>query len=334
MIKRLFMCATVLGLTASPSLADSVVLKFATGTFPGVSQNIEIFEPWIKGMNAAGEGVVKIVNTNNSLANVATIYDALLKGVLDMAWILHGFVPGRFPKSSVVQLPFEVTTAEEASVALWNLYKRGVIASEYKDLHVLALHGFPQFALHSKKPIRTLEDFQGVKTRISSKVSADIVRALGAQPVSLPSTKAYQLLSRGTVNADAVAWTAVCIFKINEATDYHLNAPLGGQGAMFVVNKATWEKLSEAAKKILTDHSGATFARHNGMMEDKIGKDCRDKTAKKKNAHFAKLGEAESERWKKAAQSASQIWLNQTPNGQTVLDAYRGEVMKYRASQK
>ena len=334
MMKRLLLCATVLGLTASPSVAEPVVLKFATGTFPGVSQNTEIFEPWIKKMNAAGQGVVKIVNTNNTLANVATIYDALLKGVLDMAWILHGFVPGQFPKSSVVQLPFEVTTGEEASVALWSLFKRGIIADEYKDLHVLALHGFPQFALHSKKPIHTLEGFQGVKTRISSKVSADIVRALGAQPVSLPSTKAYQLLSRGTVNADAVAWTAVCIFKINEATDYHLNAPLGGQGAMFVVNKATWAKLPPAAKKILTEHSSAKFSRHNGVMEDKIGKDCRDKTAKMKNAHFAKLDGAESERWKKAATRASQIWLNETPNGQAILDAYREEVAKYRASQK
>ena len=287
-MKRFILCAALLGMTASASLAEPVMLKFGTGTFPFVSQNKEIFEPWIKETNAAGKGIVKIVNTNNTLANVATIYDAVLNGVLDMAWILHGFVPGRFPKSSVVQLPFETTTAEEASVALWSLYKRGIIASEYENVHVLALHGFPQFALHSKKPIHTLENIQGVKTRISSKLSADIVRALGAQPISLPSTKAFQLLSRGTVEADAVAWTAVCIFKINEATSYHLDAPLGGQGAMFVVNKAAWEKLPEAAKKILTEHSSAKFARHNGVMEDKIGKGCRDKTAKQKNVHFAK----------------------------------------------
>jgi hypothetical protein len=51
--------------------------------------------------------------------------------MIDIALGLRGAEGDRFPRSSVIELPFVVHDAQSGSRALWKLYKDGVFGAEY-----------------------------------------------------------------------------------------------------------------------------------------------------------------------------------------------------------
>jgi len=57
--------------------------------------------------------------------------------------------------------------------------------------------------LHSRKPVRTLEDLQGLKLRTAG-AWLDMAREMGAAPVTTPGGEIYTALERGTI--DATEW--------------------------------------------------------------------------------------------------------------------------------
>src|SRR5690606_15251329 len=71
------------------------------------------------------------------------------------------------------------------------------------------LISFPCFArtaeafLHSRKPVRTLEDLKGLKLRTAG-AWLDMAKDLGAAPVTTPGGEVYQMLERGAI--DATEW--------------------------------------------------------------------------------------------------------------------------------
>lgn len=317
---------------ASAVHADPVKLRLGSTIAAPAVQNKLMFDPWIAKVNKESGGALEITNTYGNLANPMTAYDAVTSGSLDIAWVLHGFTPGRFPKSSVVQVPFESLTAVEATTAIWNLYEKGLIASEYKNVKVFAIHAFTQAVYHSKKAVTRMEDIKGVKTRISSRMLADMVTALGGVPVSLPSPTAYQFLANGVVDADFVQWTIVCVARINEIAKHHLEGPLGGQGAMFIMNLRKWKSLPKKAQETLEANSGRALSIQFGAVQDQIHTGCRDATSKMPGQHIVQISDAELARWEKAVAPVVQGWVKRTPDGAKILKAFRAEIKRYRAS--
>jgi hypothetical protein len=54
-----------------------------------------------------------------------------MNDVMHIGFELHNYVSGKFNYSEVAALPFMAETGEQASVALWRLYKTGVLDKEY-----------------------------------------------------------------------------------------------------------------------------------------------------------------------------------------------------------
>jgi TRAP-type transport system periplasmic protein len=71
-------------------------------------------------------------------------------------------------------------------------------------------------SLVSKKPIRTLADFKGLKLRAPVGIGQDIFRILGAAPVNLPGSEVYTALERGVI--DASDWGTL---SMNQELGYH-----------------------------------------------------------------------------------------------------------------
>ena len=75
-------------------------------------------------------------------------------------------------------------------------------------------------SLVSKKPIRKLTDFKGVKIRAPQGIGQDIFQILGSAPVNLPGSEVYTALERGVV--DASDWGTL---SMNQDLGYHKLAP-------------------------------------------------------------------------------------------------------------
>ena len=87
----------------------------------------------------------------------------------------------------------------------------------------------------SKKPIRKLEDLQGLKVGAQG-MSPDVAKALGVALVNLPYPELYTALQQGVI--DAVFWVDAGFvpFKLHEVAKFHTALGLTGGGAWTCYN--------------------------------------------------------------------------------------------------
>jgi len=92
---------------------------------------------------------------------------------MDIALISASFFPGRFPDDDVFGIPFMAENSEEASLAAWNLYIRGLL-SGHEGFKVLSKRTTDVYRIHSNYPIRTPEDLRGKKFRVTGKFQVEL----------------------------------------------------------------------------------------------------------------------------------------------------------------
>src|SRR5213080_2430755 len=105
------------------------------------------------------------------------------------------------------------------------------------------------FHIYLTKPIEKA-DLTGLKIRITP-VYRDFFQALGATVVQTAPGEVYTALERGVV--DGYGWPITGIFDLgwNEKTKYRVDPGFYTAEVSVLVNKATWDKLSDAQKEVL-----------------------------------------------------------------------------------
>jgi len=126
--------------------------------------------------------------------------------------------------------------------------------------YVNRIHHGPNI-IHSKKPIRTIEDFKGLKLRVPGGMIAEGFAAIGAKTTLLPGGEVFSALEKGTVDAadytgPAVNWD----LGFQQVTNYIWTGPSGLESIYqpvdlmdFCVGMEHWNKLSPKMKQWLDD---------------------------------------------------------------------------------
>ena len=205
---------------------------------------------------ADSDGTLKVQTFfGGTLGSFANTYDRVVDQVVDIGFILTAFAAGKIKQQDVAALPFEAENAILASTALWKIYEKGLTAKELDAVKPLGLWTFPNAAIHSREPIRTLDDFKGKKLIASNAIAAKIVAALGATPISFRPDEAYTAIQRGTTDGVLMPFTGMETFKVHEVTKHHLDAALGSDAAMLFMNRQRYESLPAKAKAAIDKHS-------------------------------------------------------------------------------
>ncbi|MCP1199553.1 TRAP transporter substrate-binding protein [Notoacmeibacter sp. MSK16QG-6] len=71
----------------------------------------------------------------------------------------------------------------------------------YPGVHVIGCGAYSREAFVSKVPIRTVEEFKGVKVRSPEGLAADVFKRVGAAPVSMSGSETYGALEKGVIDA-------------------------------------------------------------------------------------------------------------------------------------
>jgi TRAP-type transport system periplasmic protein len=316
--------AIVFWLAATSVRADEIELTFATGAQPGQSPHPQVSLPWADRVNAAGKGLVHIkVVEGFSVVTPQTFYDRLKNDVVQIVYGLQGSVGGVFRLSDVVRIPYLVRKAEIGSVAFWRLYKSGLLDSDYKDVHPLAIAMYPQAVLHSAKRPSSITDFSGLKIVANSKTTGDIITKLGGTPISLLIQETYPGLQRHTVDAVMTAYPAMVAFKFGEVAPIHVDAQLGGGATMLIMAKEKWNKLPPAVQKLLDDNSGEALARLYGIENDAQQESGRKAAMEMKDQTMVVPTAAEDEAFQKKLAPVADDWIKDNPDGAAVLAKFR-----------
>ena len=262
MLRRTLLGAAAVLLAAGPVAAEPITLKLNSPAPPMSYLHREVMTPWAEKVTADSEGTLKIQTFyGGTLGSFANTYDRVVDEVVDIGFILTAFAAGKFRRQEVAALPFEAETAILASNALWNLYEKGVTAPEFDAVRPLGLWTFPNAAIHSKEPIKTLDDFRGKKIVASNAIAAKIVTALGATPISFRPDEAYTAIQRGTVDGVVMPFTGMETFKVHEVTRHHLDVALGSDPALLMINRKKYDSLPAKAKAAIDKNSYAAACR-------------------------------------------------------------------------
>lgn len=231
----------------------------------------DFIQPWTEAITACTDGEVtfEIFPAGTQLGNVARQQEQVMAGVVDIAHGLHGIPRGRFPRTSVIDMPFLTDDAGAATHALWSMLPNE-LAGEYRGMKVLALHAHNGGLIHtSKKQVSTMEDLDGLRIRTPSPAVSEMLTFLGATPQGLPPGEVYENLQRGVIDGTVFPWDPVRSFGLNEVLQYHLDAGAYTVSFFFVMNENSYNRLSEKAQACVDGNSGDALVGKFGDWWDK-----------------------------------------------------------------
>jgi TRAP-type C4-dicarboxylate transport system substrate-binding protein len=119
---------------------------------------------------------------------------------------------------------------------------------ERLGIKLVATYPFSGQMLFCRKPIATLADLKGLKVRTNGPSAADLVKALGGQPVSLAFGEVYTALERGTVDCGITGSGSGNSVKWPEVTTHLYTMSLSWSTAGYFVNLAWWNKLEPSVR--------------------------------------------------------------------------------------
>ena len=129
-----------------------------------------------------------------------------------------------------------------------------------------ALFTMTPYSLHSRTPIRGLDDFKGKKIRTAGPIQAAIIESLGATPVGgMHIAKVAESLSRGVVDGTLAEWNGMVAFRIADAAKYHFAFPFTTVAVGTAMNKDSFAKHEFYAP---TDAQRAEFRRRFAPIVD------------------------------------------------------------------
>ncbi len=270
-----FICLTVLCLllVAGPNVAvaKTIELKFAHPYPPMHPQHKGVLVPWAQKIEEASGGAVKIkFIPGGALGKPGQAYAMVEKHIADIGWDIADYSPGRFPLTTVIELPFMVQTAEKASVALWKTYEKfPEFQKEYADTKLLMLSAHaPGFFATVKKPVKSLGDLKGLKIKTASSFTTSALQLFGAVPVTQPVTETYTSLERGVLDGVVMPFDGIVIFKLNELLKHYTPADFYSLVFWVAMNKKTFESLPDNVQKIIEENSGLSLSRAHGKSFD------------------------------------------------------------------
>ena len=314
--KKLIMIVAGLGLLlapqATPAAAKTIELKFATAFSPKHTMQRMVFEPWAQKINQLTQGRVKVnFFPGGALGKAKDMYSLAEKGIADIVYTLHDYTPGRFPLTSVFELPFMGETATDFAEAMWRTYAQvPQMQKEYEAVKLLALWAHPPGSFFTvKKPIRKIDDLKGMKIRTASPFVTKALKEFGAAPVSMPVTEIYTSLERGVVDGTVLPYEAIWVFKMADLVKYATEKTKFYTMTMTVVmNKKKWDSLPRDVQKIIDDNSGLAMSLACGKAFDGAESALRKKCLEK-GIEAITLPEAELAKLKALSQPLSQGWI-------------------------
>jgi len=323
-------------IVSNPVQAKTTNLTYSI-FFPPTHSQCKAGVSWAQEIEKRTNGKVKItVFPGGTLTKANQCYDGVEKGISDIGMSCFAYTRGRFPVMEAVDLPLGYPNGQVATHVANKFYKN-LKPKELEGVKVLYIHAHGPGLLHTKKPVRILDDLNGMKIR-STGLSAKVTQALGGVPVAMPQGSTYEALQKGVVEgtfspietlkgwrqAEVVKYTTDC-FKVGYTT------------SMFVVmNLKKWNALSQDIQQVINEVSNEWVEVH-GNAWDEADTEGRSYTLSLGNEVIT-LSKEEQESWEKAVEPIINSYIATAEGkgfpGKMSVDEVRNLIEKYSKTYK
>jgi tripartite ATP-independent transporter DctP family solute receptor len=224
----------------------------------------------------------EVEKRTNSRYKVQTFYSGALGaeresvegvqlGTLDLTLTSTGPLPNFVPEVAILDIPFLFRDYAHARAVL-----DGPIGQELltkfppKGMVGLAWgeNGFRHMT-NSKRPVNLPDDLKGLKMRtMENPIHIEAYRQFGILPTPMAFTEVFTALQQGTVDGQENPLSVITAAKLDQVQKYlsltgHVYSP-----AVFLMNKAQWDKLSEADKQAFLDATREGVKANRARVDD------------------------------------------------------------------
>ncbi|MCZ6608982.1 MAG: TRAP transporter substrate-binding protein DctP, partial [Alphaproteobacteria bacterium] len=224
---------------------------------------LKLFKNWCNGIVelSGGELAFKPFGAKD-VVGAWQLFDAVKNGVLEAMTPFTLYWAGRMPASVFLSsYPLGPRTEGE-----WDTFYYGLggleIARELFAKHGMYYVGPIQHGpniIHSKVPIRSIDDFKGRKMRVPGGMVAELFSAAGAKTTLLPGSEIFAALEKGTIDvADYVGPAINYALGFHQVTKYISMGPPGFMSIYqpvdlmdLTVGMKSWNALSPRMKQFV-----------------------------------------------------------------------------------
>lgn len=275
---KTFTLVAFCGVLSLSTLAQAGVVTLKVAHFLPANSNahVNVIKPWCDQLTEESTGRIscQLYPSMQLGGTPATLADMARNGVADIVWTAPGYSAGKFPRVEALELPFVLPYGGQAGNAIiWDYFEQ-YAQEDFKGFHVLALFGDGGMDVHTRDtPVRSLEDFKGLKLRASSRTAAKTLERLGATPVSMPPAQMTEAIAKGVVDGALATWEVVAPTKLDEVTHHHSllgegRPAIGYTVLSMLMNKRKYDSLPADLKDILDRNSGKALSERFGQAWD------------------------------------------------------------------
>lgn len=255
------LAATLLTLMPLSAMAEPIQLKLSFFGSDHSNTYRSGIKPFVDAVNAEGKGLLAIeVYANGALGKVQAQQPQLvLDGVADIAWVVPGVTPYRFPDNELLEQPGLYRDAREGTLAYTRLIAANALRG-YQDFFVIGAYTTDPTIVHSRKPTESLAALKGQKIRANNQIEAATLERLGAMPTVLETPKLVDAISKGAIDGAALSPTGLFDFGVSQVAANHYLLRGGTAPLVLVMNRKTFDGLPETAKALIRKYSGEPAA--------------------------------------------------------------------------
>lgn len=292
-----------------------IVLKLAHSVPPVSQQHARVFVPWAKELEKRTKGRVQVkIFPAQQLGLASECYDMVLKGVVDMSWVIPSFFHGQFPLTDIFHLPFLIPSAlgdQKAQEIRKVLFDKYITPIHFKEVKVMWTGRTGPNVIHMvSSPVRTVEDVKGKIIGFpGGSILANLLKSAGASPVQVPVPDMYSSLEKKIIDGQVIPLETLVSFKLMDVDKYVTMLNAGGGAFLTIMSRSTFDKLPPDIQKIIEEMNPWA---EKVEVEAWIGSSrFAESMAQKKKIELIDLSEKERARWVELAKPLEASWAKE-----------------------
>ncbi len=282
--RRKFLTGGALALTgalAAPAIATAAghgTTWKIQSSWPG-GAGLQIFKDWCATIaeKTGGELAFQPFGANDVVGDFQ-LYDAVKNGVLDAVNPFTIYAQGIIPAATfLTSYPLGPRNPHEWDVFYYGLGGLEIARELYagQGMHFVGpVHHGPNI-IHSKVPIRSIDDFRGRKMRLPGGMVAEVFTEIGAETTVLPGSEIFPALEKGTIDvADYVGPAVNYALGFSQVTNYISMGPPGFMSLYqpvdlmdITVGMDSWNKLSPEMRQFVEMETHVYSDMHHAAIQ-------------------------------------------------------------------
>ena len=242
-------------LTSAQAKSKKPVKLTLASLFPPESPSAKSLNRWIDKVEKDSNGTLLIRHyPANTLIPAPEMRSSVKVGVADLGCSFiykpePGFEPSLFLSQLIRGLNYQscLNILDDILTQFPDLW-----ADQWKDFELIWLTTIdPNLIITLDKPVHTLSDLKGQQLRIPNPKAADILKRLGATPVSMPPADWIVSIDKGMTDGATTSLGSLLDYKIGAKIKYVTRYSTGPGMVFLTMNKRSYNRLSPEHKAII-----------------------------------------------------------------------------------